>query len=356
MGSEADQSRGAFYGHVNSTPLPFLRGSTSADAALRAAEALDGYIVDACNASMPLRTSGPAGRKPVYWWSDHIADLRSTAFRLRRAYQASVRRLGPERSREERASYSVARRDLRLEIKKAKEKGWSDLCSQVDSDPWGKPYKIVMKKLGNGSTRLASKGREHAIADHLFPAAPVTDWRSRMPSPKVRNIFDAINPDTDELEFTRPVSEFEVSELLKAAKKMSSGKARGPSGIPNEILKKIIIARPRGNLRIYNECLKSLSFLATWKKARSLIPDLPSWTGRKFGELNFHLSQFLSGHECFRKYLHSIRKVETTESVDCRVAMDDADYALFSCGRWGRQKAALEVVINRDFTPQTTSG
>ncbi|KAE9543663.1 hypothetical protein AGLY_002059 [Aphis glycines] len=78
----------AFNGHVNSTPLPVPRGFRSADAALRAAEALDGYIVDACNASMPLRTSGPAGRKLVYWWSDHIVDLRSTAFRLRRAYQA----------------------------------------------------------------------------------------------------------------------------------------------------------------------------------------------------------------------------------------------------------------------------
>jgi len=76
----------------------------------------------------------------------------------------------------------------------------------------------------------------------------------------------------------------------------------------------------------------------------SLIPDLPSWTRRKFGELNFHLSQFLSGHGCFEKYLHSIRKVESTECVDCGVAMDDAEHALFS---WWQQKAALEVVINR---------
>jgi len=47
---------------------------------------------------------------------------------------------------EGRTAYLTARRDLRTAIKAAKAKCWFELCDQVDHDPWGKPYGIVMKK------------------------------------------------------------------------------------------------------------------------------------------------------------------------------------------------------------------
>jgi len=108
-----------------------------------------------------------------------------------------------------------------------------------------------MKKFGDGTIRLASKGREVEIADHLFPAAPVTNW-DRMPSPETRNIFENVNPEADEPGLVRTTLEFTAEELLKATKKMSSGKGGGPSGIPNEILKRIVLARPRATLKVYN--------------------------------------------------------------------------------------------------------
>ncbi|KAF0707823.1 Uncharacterized protein FWK35_00024172 [Aphis craccivora] len=107
--------------------------------------------------------------------------------------------------------------------------------------------------------------RTHAILLHWA-------W-SLMPSPEVRKVFDAFNPHTDELEFISAVPEFEVSELLKAAKKMSSSKAGGPSGIPNEILKKIIIARPRGEPQDLQRVPKSAvvpGYLEKSKIARNL--------------------------------------------------------------------------------------
>jgi len=55
-----------------------------------------------------------------------------------------------------------------------------------------------MKKFGDGTTRLASKGREQVITDHLFSAAPVTN-RDTMPPPAVRNFLDNFDPDVDEL-------------------------------------------------------------------------------------------------------------------------------------------------------------
>lgn len=104
-------------------------------------------------------------------------------------------------------------------------------------------------------------------------------------SSEMRNIFDAFNRDTDKLEFTRPVPEFDVSKLLKAAKQISLEKACGSSGIPNEILKRIVIARPQDTVKIYNKCLKSLSFRANWKK--------PNWfffTRVRVNRSNFRLT------------------------------------------------------------------
>ena len=100
-----------------------------------------------------------------------------------------------------------------------------------------------------------------------------------MPSPEVRNLFDAFNADTDELTFTRVIPEFTAEELAKAAKKLSSGKACGPSGIPNEVLKRVVKSRPTGTLKIYNDCLRSLTFPVAWKAARLILlhkgPDKP---------------------------------------------------------------------------------
>lgn len=260
----------AFQGYVRNTPLNTGRGIASGNHANASAERLDNYIASACDVAMSLRTQGPPGKRPMYWWSDAIDDLRQKALRLRRAYQASLRRIGHPGSQAVRAEFTAARRALRTEIRRSKEQAWKDLCRQVDSDPWGRPYKLVMRKFGDGTARLASKGREDAISDHLFPAAPITDWDS-MPSPEIRNLFDAFNPESDELVFTREIPRFSADELFKAARRLSSGKASGPSGIPNEILRRIVQARPRSILKVYNDCLESLTFPTRWKSAKLVL-------------------------------------------------------------------------------------
>ena len=132
-----------------------MHGDPTVDLACRSAEALNSYIHGACDASMPLRTQGPPGKRPIYWWSDDIAQLRAKCLKLRRAYQASLIRHGADGSLALRANFTAARRSLRLEIRKSKERAWRELCAQVDADPWGKPYKLVMKKFGDSSIRLA---------------------------------------------------------------------------------------------------------------------------------------------------------------------------------------------------------
>jgi len=80
---------------------------------------------------------------------------------------------------------------------------------------------------------------------------------------KFINIFDNFDPDADELIFNRGTPEFTIDELTKATQKMSAGKAGGPSGIPNEILKRIVVVHPGATLKIYNKCLKALTFPST---------------------------------------------------------------------------------------------
>ncbi|KAE9536155.1 hypothetical protein AGLY_007378 [Aphis glycines] len=41
-----------------------------------------------------------------------------------------------------------------------------------------------------------------------------------------------------------------------------------------------------------------------------LITDIKTWAQRKHGEINFHLTQVLSGHGCFSKYLKKYAKLE----------------------------------------------
>jgi capsid protein len=36
---------------------------------------------------------------------------------------------------------------LQREIKMAKDRSWNELIEAVESDPWGRPYKVVLPKL-----------------------------------------------------------------------------------------------------------------------------------------------------------------------------------------------------------------
>jgi len=129
----------------------------------------------------------------------------------------------------------VAKRDLRIAILAAKSKAWADLRSMVDKDPWGRPYRLVVKKFGTRDPAADSKAREAQIADSLFPAAPVMDW-SMVPSSVVWDLFRMFDPETGVPEFQRSVPEFTSDELRLAKLRLSPGKAPGPSGVPNEIL------------------------------------------------------------------------------------------------------------------------
>ncbi|KAF5187399.1 reverse transcriptase [Thalictrum thalictroides] len=210
--------------------------------ALKSAESLDAYLTAACDASMPRKRPGPPGKPPVYWWTDNIAALRRDCLAARRRYTRLLRRVHGPDIPVARSTYAIARRALRTAIRVAKKSCWLDLCALVDTDPWGLPYRLVMRKLGIRPPGGDARGRENGIADFLFPAAPITDW-SVAPSAAVNNIFEAFDPILNDIIFTRVIPEFSIDELKKAAKRLPAGKATGPSGIPNERARLVLLRK-----------------------------------------------------------------------------------------------------------------
>ncbi|XP_017773782.1 PREDICTED: uncharacterized protein LOC108560651 [Nicrophorus vespilloides] len=80
---------------------------------------------------------------------------------------------------------------------------------------------------------------------------------------------------------------------------------------------------------------------------RRLIP----WLSRKHGETTFHLSQALSGHVCFGKYLHIIAKKKKERCWYCEKD-DTPEHTLFRCCRWVRRKHEAEAELGVLLEPE----
>lgn len=81
---------------------------------------------------------------------------------------------------------------------------------------------------------------------------------------------------------------------------------------------------------------------AAW--TRLLIGDVQRWINRSHGEVDYHLSQALTGHGCFQSYLHKIKKVSTPECV-CQAGVDDAGHTLFQCSRFRGSRTRMRSLV-----------
>lgn len=82
-----------------------------------------------------------------------------------------------------------------------------------------------------------------------------------------------------------------------------------------------------------------------------LIPNLGIWTNRKFGETNFHLVQVLSGHGCFRQYLHRFGHASSPNCPNCGSVAETPEHVLFTCPRFEEDRADLVAVCGPGTTP-----
>lgn len=91
-----------------------------------------------------------------------------------------------------------------------------------------------------------------------------------------------------------------------------------------------------------NQWDQNLDNTAAW--TRLLIRDVQRWINRSHGDVDYHLSQALTGHGCFQSYLYKIKKVSTPECV-CRAGVDDAGHTLFECPRFRESRLHMRSLV-----------
>lgn len=68
--------------------------------------------------------------------------------------------------------YKKDKKDLIMAIFHAKEESWKLLIREIDRDPWGIPYKLVMNKLRLSSTGLTEVLEEDMLRKVIFKFFP----------------------------------------------------------------------------------------------------------------------------------------------------------------------------------------
>lgn len=206
-------------------------------------------LTSACMSAAPSTRSGHGGKKPMYWWTKEIGDLRKNCNKHRRKYVRLRRR--PEKDVIERVyeEYSEVRKLYRNKIRESKRAKWRELCELIKEDVWGLPYKIVRNKFGQKRLAIPRQTVDETV-EELFPKGLFFDRH------------DLIQRDEDE-----------VTEVLVAAERMAANKAPGPDGIPPEATKTLMSRWPRLFCKLVDGIWESEVFPGTWKTARlTLIP------------------------------------------------------------------------------------
>lgn len=206
-------------------------------------------VTTACDATMPRRRNKNL-LPPVYWWNDNIAYLRKKCIRTRRRSQRCRKTPHFEQLYK---IYKEARLMLNKAIKESKRSLWTKMLEDIEGDPWGRPYKVVMKKLKN-----------HRI---LSPTDPIV----------MKEIVTVLFPQQAKVEYSMvlhanefipPVSQ---KEVMDACNRIENTKAPGLDGIPNVALKEAIKTIPKIFVDTYNACLQKSTFPTIWKRQRLVL-------------------------------------------------------------------------------------
>lgn len=81
-----------------------------------------------------------------------------------------------------------------------------------------------------------------------------------------------------------------------------------------------------------------------------LIPNVSTWIERKHGEINFHLTQFLSGHGCYKKYLHRFGHARSPFCPECSDIEETPEHVMFECPRFRLERSEMIAVSGEDVS------
>ena len=102
-------------------------------------------------------------------------------------------------------------------------------------------------------------------------------------------------------------------------------------------------------LQIWQERWEKEAATVQW--TRRLIRDIKAWYGRTHGETDYQLTQFLSGHGCFKAYTCAIGKELSSDCEYCG-ELDTAEHTVFNCVRWTADRDGVNRKIGRRIGPE----
>lgn len=192
-------------------------------------------------------------RKPVYWWTPHIANCRQDCIRARRALTRANRRTHGDPPILLLANLSRARKIYRDEIKLQQRQCWRDLCAALDEDLWGEGYRLVTGRLGRRP-----------------PVIPPDVLRCT-----VRTLFPAHLQSEYACLIAPAIPAFTADDLESAWRKMTPRKSAGPDGIPPEAVRLAAAVAPDAMLQLFNRLLRRGEFPTCWRTARLVLLQKP---------------------------------------------------------------------------------
>lgn len=189
-----------------------------------------------------------------YWWTDKIQKLITETKQKRRGFQRAT---GSQTTRERlKEEYKEAKRNLSLEILQSKRTKWIDTCNELENDIFGDGFKIVKKQLKiiNPKTNLTREEKTE-----VFKKLFITEENTPFIPPS--------HPSDAE--------KFTEAEILEAAKRIKTGKAPGPDGLPPEVIKTLIKENVEFFTEFYNSWLNKNEFPKEWKSAKLILIEKP---------------------------------------------------------------------------------
>ena len=83
-----------------------------------------------------------------------------------------------------------------------------------------------------------------------------------------------------------------------------------------------------------------------------VLPYIKEWISRRHGFATFHLTQVLTGHGCFRSYLHRIGVYHSAQCPVCPGIDEDVEHALLAYPRFENQREQFRASWEGPLTPE----
>lgn len=217
---------------------------------------LQDAMVQSCNSVFTRKGSGRRKRTMAYWWNEEIAAIREECVRARRRMTRAMSRQGTsdEDRQQLKEAYKLNKNQMRKAIEQARKKCWKDLVNELDGDIWGRAFQIVRRRYGVKHTGQMTDEEMLTQARKLFPEREEIRWRCTP---------------------VQEVEPFTGEELRRACTHLKSGKAPGPDGLPNEVVKRALLEQEEYCLRVFNRHIGEGTFPRVWKDARLVLIEKP---------------------------------------------------------------------------------